>query len=474
MKSQKTLINISQKTFITVTVFLLVLLAFSIVLTFVIPAGTFGTNPDGTANYAQYSLLEGVKGIPIWKGILAPFLVFASGDGLTLIMLSLFLLTISAAFQVMNDVGGIGALVGSVSERFKGRKQLMTAVISLLFMCFGAFLGLFEEMLTMLPIVTVLCLAVGYDSFTGFLICIISCGFGFASAVTNPFTVLLACQIIGANPMEHIWYRLIIFIVMYLLLQGFIALYLRRIGKNPESSYTYEHDLRIRETASLESSPADAADMKKTKTVYAVFLIISLVLIAVCSFTEALRGYTVPVLIAYFLIFGILAGILCAAEKKTVLKSFLSGFAGALPTIVFIGLSASIKYVFDEGHIMPTIANSINTLAQGKNIFLIALIVYAIVLVLEFFISSSTAKAILVMGLLSTLNLGLSDQLSVLIYTFADGYTNVLFPTSPVLLISLSMIEMDYFRWMKRSIPLFAANLALVILFILLGIIIGY
>ena len=92
MKSQKTLINISQKTFITVTVFLLVLLAFSIVLTFVIPAGTFGTNPDGTADYAQYSLLEGVKGIPIWKGILAPFLVFASGDGLTLIVLSLFLL----------------------------------------------------------------------------------------------------------------------------------------------------------------------------------------------------------------------------------------------------------------------------------------------------------------------------------------------------------------------------------------------
>ena len=31
----------------------------------------------------------------------------------------------------------------------------MVALISLLFMCFGAFLGLFEEMLTMLPIVAV-------------------------------------------------------------------------------------------------------------------------------------------------------------------------------------------------------------------------------------------------------------------------------------------------------------------------------
>ena len=123
---------------------------------------------------------------------------------------------------------------------------------------------------------------------------------------------------------------------------------------------------------------------------------------------------------------------------------------------------------------MPTIANQINLLAKGKNIFLIALIVYAVVLVLEFFISSSTAKAILVMGLLSTVSLGLTDQMSVLLYTFADGYTNVLFPTSPVLLISLSMIEMEYFKWVKKSIPLFALNLLLVILFIILGVVIGY
>jgi uncharacterized ion transporter superfamily protein YfcC len=111
---------------------------------------------------------------------------------------------------------------------------------------------------------------------------------------------------------------------------------------------------------------------------------------------------------------------------------------------------------------------------QGKNIFLIALIVYAIVLVMEFFISSSTAKAILIMGLLSTVNLGLSNQMSVLIYTFADGYTNMLFPTSPVLLISLSMIGIDYFKWVKKSVPLFALNLALVVAFLALGIAFGY
>ncbi len=476
MEKNKALINISKKTFIQVTALLLGLLIIAIVLTYVIPAGSFGTNADGSTDYSVYQPLDDVKGVAIWKGILAPILVFASGDGITLIMLSVFLLVISAAFQIMNDAGGISALVSSVSERFKSRRRLMLMLISLMFMCFGAFLGLFEEMLTMLPIMTVLCLAVGYDSFTGFLVCIISCGFGFASAITNPFTVLLASEIIGANPMENIWYRIIIFIVMYLLLQGFIFLYLRRLDKDPKNSYTYAHDRRLRATADLTAASRQKTpeQEKKTRTVYGIFLLVSLLLIAVCSFVPALRSYTVVVLIAYFLIFGILAGVWCTSSWKTVLKSFWSGLKGALPTIVFIGLSASIKYVFDEGSVMPTIANQINLLAKGKNIFLIALIVYAVVLVLEFFISSSTAKAILVMGLLSTVSLGLTDQMSVLLYTFADGYTNVLFPTSPVLLISLSMIEMEYFKWVKKSIPLFALNLLLVILFIILGVVIGY
>lgn len=480
-KQEKTLINISKKTFFQVCGLLAALLIVAIILTYVIPAGSFGTlpakTPDGEpeTDYSVYIPSEESGGIPIWKGLLAPVLVFASGDGLALIMLCLFLLVISAAFQVMSDAGGISALVGAIADRFKSRRRLLAAAISLLFMCFGAFLGLFEEMLTMLPIVTALCITIGYDSFTGFLICIVACGFGFASAVTNPFTVLLASEIIGTNPMENIWFRIVIFLVMYLLLQGFLFLYLRRIDKNKKNSYTYAHDKRLRFSGTLRETEAQPAEQtRKVRLVYSVFLLLSLALIVVCSFLEALRGYTVPILIAYFLLFGLAAGMLSTGKPKQVLRSFGRGLLGALPTIAFIGLSASVKYVLEEGSILPTIANSINLLTVGNSPFVITLIIFAVVLVLEFFISSSTAKAFLVMGLLSVVNIGLSKQMSVLIYTFGDGYTNVLFPTSPVLLISLSMIELDYMKWVKKSAPLFACTLALVLLFLGLGLVIGY
>lgn len=467
------LVDVSAKTFLQVTALLFALMIAAIALTYIVPKGEFGALPDGSPDYLSYNRLENASGIPIWKGLLAPILVFGSGSGLTLIMLTVFLLVIFGAFQVMNDVGGVRVLIGEAAERFKSRRKLLLAVLTLVFMCFGAFLGQFEEMLTMLPIITALCVLVGYDSFTGFLVSLIACGFGFASAVTNPFTVLLASSIIGANPMEHIWYRLLIFAVMYLLMLLFVFVYVRRIAKDPSKSLTLAHDERLR-AAGEKADAAEVGNAKRVMRVYAVFLLLSFALLIVCSSLSALRDYTVPVLSAYFLIFGPLAGMLSGRKPGFVFKSFLKGVAGALPTVVFIALASSIKYIFDEGAIMPTLVHQINELVSGGNLFVIALVLYAIILVLEFFISSSTAKAILVMGMLAVVNVGLSKQMLVLIYTFADGYTNVLFPTSPVLLIGLSMIEVDYFKWVKKSAPLFALNLALVIIFILAGIAIRY
>lgn len=469
----KKLVDVSAKTFIEVTALLFALMLAAIILTYVVPKGEFGVLADGSPDYLSYTRLEGASGIPVWKGLLAPILVFGSDNGLTLIMLSLFLLVIFGSFQVMNDVGGIRVLIGGAAERFKSRRKLLLAVLILVFMCFGAFLGQFEEMLTMLPIITALCVLVGYDSFTGFLVSLIACGFGFASAITNPFTVLLASSIIGANPMEHIWYRVLIFAVMYLLMLGFVFLYVRRITKDPSRSLTLKHDEKLRAEGAAESAES-LPDSKRIRAVYIVFLLVCLALLITCSALPALRDLTVPVLIAYFLILGPIAGLLAGARPGFVFRSFLKGVVGALPTIVFIALASSIKYIFDEGAIMPTIVHQINELVSGRNLFVIALVLYAIILVLEFFISSSTAKAILVMGMLAVINVGLSKQMLVLIYTFADGYTNVLFPTSPVLLIGLSMIEFDYFKWIKKSAPLFAVNLALVIIFILLGIAISY
>jgi len=264
--------------------------------------------------------------------------------------------------------------------------------------------------------------------------------------------------------------------VMFGLLLAFLFLYLRKIRRDPETSLTRSHDEALRRSAAEDIlQTTDAPERtRRIKLSYTIFLLCALALIVAASLSSVLRGYTVVILIAYFLIFGLLAGTVACGDFRFVLKSFLRGIGGALPTIVFIALAASIKYVFERGCVLPTIVNQINALIAGHSPILVALIIYLIVLLLEFFISSSTAKAILVMGLLAMVNTGLSKQMLVLLYTFGDGYTNVIFPTSPVLLISLSMVEVEYFTWIRKSAGLFAVNFLLVLAFIVLGVVVGY
>ena len=156
------------------------------------------------------------------------------------------------------------------------------------------------------------------------------------------------------------------------------------------------------------------------------------------------------------------------------MKSFLKGVVTGLPSIALVLLASSIKYILVEGKILDTISNWLNILIEGKNIYLVALLIYVVVLILEFFITSSTAKAVFVMGILASLNIAMSKEMLVLIYTFGDGYTNLFFPTSPVLLIGLSMIGFDYFKWVKKSWLYFLLLFILVLGFVALGILIHY
>ena len=465
----KKLINISTKTFIGVAILLFLCMVAAIVMTYVIPKSEFIYEGEKVIDVAT---LDEAGGIPIWKGILSPFLLLGADGGIAIIMLCIFLLVIAGAFQAMNDNNGIKVIVTRTIERFKNRKFLLLCVVALIFMVFGAFLGLFEEMLTLLPIVAILTLSLGYDSFTGFLISIVACGFGFSTAITNPFTVIFASNLLGINPFIKVWFRIIIFIVMYGLMVLTIFLYTRRIKKKPEASLTYERDLKLKDE---EFTNEEIPNEKKIFLSYVIFFGVALATIILFSAISAIRDYTVVGLIAVFLIGGILASLISTNwDFKKTFKSFGKGIISVLPTLVFILMASSIKYILAEGHVLPTIVNSINDAVADKNKFAIAFILFAIIIGLEFFISSSTAKAVFVMSIVGMLTLPLTAETLVLIYTFADGYTNLLFPTSPVLLIGLSMLGVSYFTWLKKSWPLFIVTFALVALFLVLAIVIAF
>lgn len=468
--------DISKKTFFSVMIILISLLVFSIILTYILPKGKFLEtieNGETIIHFDQYIKLEDQEGINIFKGIFAPILVLFSNDGLSILMLSLFILIITGAFQIMNDCNGMKVIVQKMIIKFKDKKKLLLSLVTLIFMAFGSFFGLFEEVLTLLPLILVLTLSLGYDSYTGFLVCIIATCFGFSSALTNPFTVITASAILGVSPLSNIWYRIIIFIAMYGLLLMFIFHHIKVIEKDPLKSPTYQNDLIKLQNLNLEDYQ-ETKENKRTFITYVIFLLSVLATIITITSIESLRDYIVVFLIVIFLVGGIIAGVISSHDFKHVIKSFIKGFVSGLPAVAMILVASSAKFILEEGKVLPTIANYISVLVNGGNKFLVLLLIFLIILVLEFFISSSTAKAVFVMGILSCISIDITKELLVLAYTFGDGYTNVLFPTSPVLLIALALTGINYTTWLKRSKWLFIITFLLVFAFLALGLLIGY
>ncbi|MFA7010804.1 MAG: YfcC family protein, partial [Bacilli bacterium] len=70
--------------------------------------------------------------------------------------------------------------------------------------------------------------------------------------------------------------------------------------------------------------------------------------------------------------------------------------------------------------------------------------------------------------------LDISRNIALLAFIFGDGYTDLIYPTNPVLLISLGMVSFGYIKWIKKTFLLQIIVLALTILLLLLGYIIGY
>ena len=68
---------------------------------------------------------------------------------------------------------------------------------------------------------------------------------------------------------------------------------------------------------------------------------------------------------------------------------------------------------------------------------------------------------------------GISAQLCVVAYAFGDGFSNVFYPTNPVLLIGLGLADVNYGTWVKWSWKFQAANLVLTSLLLLFGMVIA-
>jgi uncharacterized ion transporter superfamily protein YfcC len=158
------------------------------------------------------------------------------------------------------------------------------------------------------------------------------------------------------------------------------------------------------------------------------------------------------------------------------MQRFFSGVLSVAPAFILILLAVSVKHIITESMVMDTILYYLSQLLMNTSPVVGILFIYVLVLLIQFFIGSASAKAFLIIPLLVPLVtlIGLTKESAILAFVFADGYTNVIFPTNGVLLIGLSMAQVGYSKWFKFTYKLQLLTLCLTIIFLVIAIYIGY
>ncbi len=465
-ETKKEGLSISTKSFIIalVVIFALMLLAYG--LTMLIPGGEYPRVEDENGNIVidpngEFVSVEG--GIPFWKWLLSPILVLGANGNAALIAVIAFLLVIGGAFNALDKCGLMKYMLARIANKFGAVRYRLMAIITLFFMALGAMVGSFEECVPLVPIIVALSVKLGWDIFTGLGMSMLAVASGFASGVCNPFTVGVAQQLAGLPMFSGIWLRLVAFALIYALLLGFLYLYARKIEKPIDTA-----------EGTLDFTPDRSMD--RALVAFASILGVGILLVLASAFIPLLQDITMIIVAVMFLAAGITATLLSGMKGRALGSSFLSGVLSILPAVLMILMASSIKYTLEQARVLDTILHGATELAGGMPKWGILLFIYLIVLVMNFFIPSGSAKAFMLIPIIVPMAamFGISAQLCVLVFAFGDGFSNVFYPTNPALLISLGLANTGYLDWAKWSWKFQALNLLLTTLIALFGLAIGY
>lgn len=457
--------NINAKSFITATIIIFVLMVLTYVLTHIIPSGEYSRiiDADGNAKIdpSTFTTVEG--GIPFWKWILSPFLVLGSDGSMTIIAILIFLLVIGGTFACLEKCGLIKYILAKITNRFGKSRYKLMAVVVLFFMALGSLVGSFEECVPLVPIVVALSVALGWDILTGISMSILATGCGFASGVLNPFTVGTAQELAGLPMFSGVWLRLLSFALIY----GLLLLFIYKHAKKTQKPLDID---------ALKGSYVKDKKLDKATIWFVSALGFGILAIILSGFISFLQGYAMIIVAVMFLVIGIACPIVAGLDGKTHAKTFLNGVLSLLPAVLMILMASSIKYTMEEAKILDTILNYVSGIAGSLPKWSIILFIYLIVLIMNFFIPSGSAKAFLLIPLIMPIAemFGISLQLCIVAFAFGDGFSNVVYPTNPVLLISLGISDTGYGKWVKHTWKFQLLNLILTSGILLLGYAVGF
>ena len=430
-----------------------------------------------------------------------------------------FIFIVGGAFWIFNFTKaidmGVAAFLNTM-EKIQKKKSfknvnvnsLVIICIMIMFSLFGAVFGMSEECIAFMLIFIPLSISMGYDSIVGAAMCYLATHVGFAGAMFNPFTVGIAQGLADLPLFSGLGYRAFCWVIFTIIGIVFVLLYARKVKKNPQSSPMYKLDdyWRNRNIENKEETIEQKNSLSSwfvwglllvlfiylsitntytsismgnavhsipiipilTAAFFALgittlrknvqFFILNLLLFTILFLIVGVLGYQwyIMEIATLFLVMGIASGIAYGVSIDRIFKLFLEGCKDIMNAALVVGMAGGIIIILQDGKIIDTILYSMASSMENIGKTGALGVLYVFTTLLNLIIPSGSAKAALVIPIMTPFAdmLTISRQTMVLTFLFGEGFTNMITPASGVLLGCLGVARIPYTIWAKWILKL--------------------
>lgn len=448
-----------------VFIILLVIMLFVVLLSYVIPSGSYERIEDSSGitviNPDTFQYVENETPITFMDYFEAIYTGFVNG---ATIMGTLFIS--SGVIYLLEVSGAFGAGINMILKKTKGREFSVVCIFYTIFVVFGV-LGYGEAAYPFYPLAVTIGFALGYDRMVGTALAIVGSTVGFTSGLMNTFTTGVAQQIVGLPLFSGIGFRAVGLIVFYII--GLIGLYTycRKIKKNPTLSLMSEEYMNQKQEDHTEG-------MEEMNIRRALGLLVFLGIIIVQGFGCIRLGWSFAQIAAIYVIMGILLSIIFRFGPSEACQLFCKGAVRVFAAAFAVGLAQSVVVLMNQACIMDTIVHGMSQLLENRSAILALLIIFVFVTLFNFLVVSGSGKAVIIMPILQPLGkiLNINQQVLVLTYQYGDGITNSFWPGSS--LVQLSMCGVDYGSWIRFCWKIYLGFIVSAFVLVMIAYGIGY
>ena len=423
------------------------LLLVTSLLTYIIPAGQFATDPEtGKILGDQFNFLG-------YQTPVSPIdMMMSIMEGLTSSALIGWSVMVSGAMVAI--VMGTGAFDDFLNWAIYKLKDKDDSILVMVMFALMVYLGAFggsDALIAIVPIGVMFAKKLRLDPICAIGVSTYATLLGFGTGPTKQATtqLLMGVQIYGTFFTMFISMNIFMIVGMIFLLQ-----YVKKIRKDPTQSLMWDDGWRPEEVAVDTSSIKEVKLSWRTVVVLLVYISQYLIIVLYPMITTD-TSQTFPMMIALSVAVSIICGFVGQFSFDKIGNEFGKGLAGMAFVAFVIGLAKVMSIVMTNGNILHTIVYYLTLPLMNLPRSVASIGMTFVISIVNLIIPSASSKAAILVPILQPISeaLGMMPELAVQAFQYGDGFSNMFSPFLGWTVGSCVAAGVPFPKWVKWGMP---------------------